>query len=226
MEKCRQSVEGVYLVTDETLEEEALLHVVGEALEAGVSAVQHREKKSSSKDFYRRALRLKKMADSRRVPFIINDRVDLALATRASGVHLGQSDLPVAEARRILGTSRIIGLSAETRHQVAAANSIDIDYLAVSPVFSTSTKMDIRTPFGLKGLKWSCNVSRHPLVAIGGINSLNAKNILDAGAVSLAVISDICRSPSPFESTRKLISIVLEHAKGRASRSRMEQKRD
>ncbi|MFW9878534.1 MAG: thiamine phosphate synthase [Candidatus Thorarchaeota archaeon] len=122
---------------------------------------------------------------------IINDRVDVAYAISADGVHLGQSDLKVSEAREILGPKAIIGLSVESVEQAIEANREDIDYIAASPVFSTKTKTNCSMPWGLNGLKQLCIVSKHPVIAIGGIDKNNAKQVIECGAKGVAVISAI-----------------------------------
>ena len=138
------------------------------------------------------------------VPLIINDRVDIALASGANGVHIGQSDMPYKTARRLMGPDSIIGLSVETWEDVITAQDLSVDYIGVSPVFSTPTKTDTKEPWGIAGLERIKAYSRHPLVAIGGINVSNTARIIRAGADSIAVVSAICSAENPFEATRRL----------------------
>ncbi len=197
---------SLYLVTDRRmLKGLTLTELVGKAINGGVSVVQLREKDSSSREFYELALALKKIMPGD-VPLIINDRVDIALAAGADGVHLGQSDLPVKIARELLGPEAIIGLSVENLEQLEEARNLPVDYLAISPVFPTPTKTDFSSPaaWGLEGLGQARSLTNLPLVAIGGINEENAAEVVGAGADGLAVVSAICASPDPEQAARAL----------------------
>lgn len=182
-----------------------LEQTVLEAVENGVSMVQLREKDCSSEEFIYLAKRLHRMLKQYNVPLIINDRIDVALAADAEGVHVGQSDSSVDEARRILGPSKIIGLSVETLEQAVDANSYDIDYIAVSPVFRTPTKRDTNDGFGIDGLSMVASFSKHPVVAIGGIHKDNASEIMNAGADAIAVVSEIMAAKEPGKATAELL---------------------
>lgn len=196
---------SLYLVTDRRmLRGLELIELVIKAAAGGVTVVQLREKDCSSREFYELAIALRKNMPSD-VPLIINDRVDIALAARADGVHLGQSDLPVNVARELLGPEAIIGLSVETFDQLETAKSLPVDYLAVSPVFPTPTKTDFSSPaWGLAGLRRARASTSLPLVAIGGINETNAGEVIQAGADGLAVVSAICASSDPEQAARNL----------------------
>jgi thiamine-phosphate pyrophosphorylase len=197
---------GVYLVTDQTLcLGRPLASIVADAVRAGVACVQLREKMASTREFLNQALALKPVLASAGIPLIINDRVDIALAAGADGVHLGQSDMPYDAARRLMGSNAIIGLSVETWADVEAAQNLDVAYLGVSPVFATPTKTDTRSPWGLDGLARIRAYSRHSLVAIGGLNAANAKEIIRAGADAVAVVSAICSAEDPFTAARNLV---------------------
>ena len=202
-------MQGLYLVTDRGLcgdrpvEEVILLAVMG-----GVSCVQLREKEMPLNLFIEEAIRIKEIVRPFSVPLIINDSVDVALASGADGVHVGQSDMPFAEVRRLLGEKAIIGLSVETWEDVKKAQGLDADYLGVSPVFPTPTKTDTKTAWGLEGLSRIKAYSRHRLVAIGGINMKNAADVIRAGADSIAVVSAICAAPDPYEAARALTSLI------------------
>ncbi len=181
---------SLYLVTDrDLLQGKDFLATVRQAVEGGVTMVQLREKKADSLQFYRMAMDLKKMLAEFKVPLIINDRLDIALAVDADGVHLGQSDLPCAVARKILGKDKIIGLSIESAEQCLDLEAID--YIAFSPVFATNTKDDISLPLGLDGVKEISSLANLPGVAIGGINEENASGVIEAGADGVAVVSAI-----------------------------------
>ena len=200
----------LYLVTDRGLcpEGRSLVQTVKEAVEGGVTMVQLREKDIDTRTFIEEALELKALLGPLGVPLIINDRVDVALASDADGVHIGQSDMPYAIARRLLGPDRIIGLSVENMDQVAQANALDVDYIGVSPVFATPTKTDTARPFGLEGLREAVNLSHHPTVAIGGMNALTAADVMATGTDGIAVVSAIIAAPDPRAAAEELKNIV------------------
>jgi len=203
------SLGELYLVTDRTLSgERPLEEVVARAVRGGVSIVQLREKEASTRFFVEAAARMKQLLDPLGIPLIINDRVDVALAVGAAGVHIGQEDMPYPLARRLLGPRAIIGLSVETEEQVLEAEAYDVDYLAVSPVFLTPTKTDTRGSWGLEGLARVRRLSRHRLVAIGGLNAANAAQAIAAGADSIAVVSAICAAPNPDTAAAELNQII------------------
>lgn len=200
----------LYLVTDRGLcpEGRSLVQTVKEAVEGGVTMVQLREKDIDTRTFIEEALELKALLGPLGVPLIINDRVDVALASDADGVHIGQSDMPYSIARRLLGPDRIIGLSVENMDQVAQANALDVDYIGVSPVFATPTKTDTARPFGLDGLREAVKLSHHPTVAIGGMNALTAADVMAAGTDGIAVVSAIIAAPDPRAAAEELKNIV------------------
>lgn len=200
---------GLMLVTDRTLSRgRPLDEVVAAAVRGGVTAVQLREKTSSGREFLALARRLKDKLDAAGVPLLINDRADVALAVEAAGAHFGQDDLPYPDARRLLGPAADIGLSVETPGQAAEAEGWDVAYLGVSPVFATATKTDTKPPWGLDGLRRLRTLTRHRLVAIGGINAANAADVLEAGADGLAVVSAICSADDPEAAARVLRGIL------------------
>ncbi len=189
---------SLYLVTDRDLSlVRPLEFIVEEAVKGGVTMVQLREKNCSSLEFYELGVRLKKVLKPYNVPLIINDRLDIALAVDADGLHIGQSDLPWDVARRLLGKDKILGLSVETMEQAEESNHQDIDYIGISPVFATPTKTDTFTPFGLEGVKAVSAISSHPNVAIGGINLENAAQVMTHGANGVAVVSAISSAENP-----------------------------
>lgn len=202
----------IYLVTDSALSKgRPLTEVVKAAVEGGVSCVQLREKTMSTRDFLDLALAVKHVLQPYNVPLIINDRIDVALACGAEGVHLGQSDLPVAHARQLLPPHVFIGWSVESMADVERALNLPVDYLGVSPVFATPTKTDTQAPWGLDGLRRVRQMTTLPLVAIGGINAGNALPVLQAGAEGLAVVSAICSADDPRQAATQLQAISLAH---------------
>ncbi len=193
----------LYLVTDRALAgPRGVAETVRLALEGGVTLVQLREKTLAREPFVEEARRLKDICHARGVPLIVNDDIAVARAAGADGVHLGQSDASVAQARETLGPDAIIGLSVESVEQ-ARASSLEIDYIAASPVFATPTKTDTASPLGLEGVRAIRRLTDKPLVAIGGINSANALEVLQAGADGLAVISAIMAAPDPRQAARE-----------------------
>jgi len=200
---------GVYLVTDRSLcRNRPLNDVVLQAVQGGVSYVQLREKDISTRLFVEEAREIKKILEPYRVPLIINDRIDVALACGAEGVHVGQDDMPYAIARKLMGPNAIIGLSVETWEDVEESQSLDVDYIGVSPIYPTPTKTDTKGAWGLEGLVKIKAFSRHPLVAIGGINENNAADVIAAGADCIAVVSAICAAADPAAATRDLKNII------------------
>ena len=163
----------------------------------GASVIQLREKRLPPVDFYEQAKAAMEVAKQRGVQLIVNDRVDVALAIGAHGVHLGQDDMPPEAARRLLGPDAIIGYSTHNLEQALAALQQPVDYIAIGPIFETSTKSDTFPVLGLEGLRAVRAVTRDlPLVAIGGITQANARDVIDAGADSVAIISALLCDPS------------------------------
>lgn len=199
----------LYLVTDRGLAgDRAIEEIVRESVEGGATMVQLREKDIDTREFIGLAMNLKKVLEPYGVPLIINDRVDVALAAGADGVHIGQSDMPYSMARRLLGPDRIIGLSVENFEQIEEANALDVDYIGVSPVFATPTKTDTSEPFGLEGLRKAVRMSVHPTVAIGGMNERTAADVMACGTDGIAVVSAIVCASNPRQATRNLLKIM------------------
>jgi len=200
---------ALYLVTDRLLSRERPIEfIVEQAVKGGVTMVQLREKNCSTLEFVKLAISLKKLLAHFRVPLIINDRLDVALASDADGLHIGQEDMPCNIARKILGNDKIIGLSVESFDQALEANNLDVDYIGISPVFVTGTKPELTSALGLAGIRKISGVSKHPVVAIGGINAKNAAEVLMAGADGLAVVSAIVSADDPMKAARELRKII------------------
>lgn len=198
MSRFNPDVLRLYLVTDQSLTRgRPLADVVAAAVQGGVTCVQLREKQLDTRAFLAQAVLLKTLLAPYGVPLIINDRIDIALACGAEGVHLGQSDMPVPAARQLLPPHVFIGWSVESMDDVRDSAALPLDYLGVSPVFATPTKTDTRTPWGLDGLAQVRAATALPLVAIGGIHAGNAQAVLRAGADSLAVVSALCAATDP-----------------------------
>lgn len=204
---------SLYLVTRrEGLGLEEFLSIILASVEGGVKAVQLREKETSARELISLGKRLLILLKPLGIPLIINDRVDIAHAVGADGVHLGQSDLSVAEARTILGKKAIIGLSVETLEQAEIAFKEDVDYLAASPIFHTHSKTDCGKPWGLNGLKQLCTISKCPVIAIGGINETNVEQIMDCGAAGVALVSAIFDATCPKKAAHTIIKRMNKYA--------------
>ena len=200
---------SLYLVTDRSLSKgRSTAEIVAAAVAGGVSCIQLREKSCGTREFLNEALALQPLLKSRNIPLIINDRLDIALAIEADGVHLGQSDMPLGRARKIAGDSLIIGISAESVDDALRAEQQGADYIGISPVFSTPTKTDIAPPLGLEGVRQIRALVDIPLVGIGGINSDNAESVLAAGADGIAVVSAIVSAADPAGAAKKLKTLI------------------
>ena len=204
---------SIYLVTDEgCLQGRALLDCVREALDGGVTLVQYRAKTASSAEMYAEALQLKALCDSFKVPLIINDRLDIAMAVGAAGVHLGQDDLPCAAARKILGEDYIIGVSAHNPAEAKAALQSGADYLGCGAVFGTATKADVKK-LGTDGLAAICKAKGLPVVGIGGVTADNYREVRAAGADGAAIVSGILAQPDIRATVRAIARVSQEFTK-------------
>lgn len=195
---------GLHLVTDSALcGERGLLAVVEAAVRGGVRVVQLREKTLATRPFVERARALKALLQPLGVPLIVNDRLDVALACGADGVHVGQEDLSPKDMRRWMPQG-LIGLSIERLDQLDAAERLPVDYYGASPVFATTTKADAAPALGLDGLRALRARTTRPLVAIGGIGAHNAGAVMATGADAVAVVSALCAAPDPEDAARRL----------------------
>ena len=198
---------SIYLVTDEAcLHGRPLLKCVEEALAAGVTLVQYRAKAADGGVLYAEACKLKELCDKYNVPLIINDRLDIALAVGAAGVHLGQDDLPCAVARRLLGEDYIIGVSAHNPAEAVQAVSEGADYLGCGAVFGTATKHDV-AKLGLENLRAIRKAVAVPMVGIGGITADNYAEVLATGADGAAIVSGILAQDDIGAVVKKLVAI-------------------
>lgn len=198
---------AVYLVTDEPGRYPSgttLLDHVAAAIDGGVSLVQFRGPAAPKVELYGQARRMRDLTRSRGVPLIINDHVDLALAVDADGAHVGQRDLPVEAARRVLGPGRLLGLSITSLPEYSAAACGLLDYLGVGPVFPTESKSDAAPATGIDLLRVIAERSPIPIVAIGGITIERAREVFAAGAAGVAVISALSQAADPAAAARAL----------------------
>lgn len=204
---------SIYLVTDDgCLQGRALIDCVREALEGGVTLVQYRAKTASSAEMYAEALQLKALCDSFNVPLIINDRLDIAMAVGAAGVHLGQDDLPCAAARKLLGEDYLIGVSAHNPAEAKAALQSGADYLGCGAVFGTATKADVKK-LGTDGLAAICKAKGLPVVGIGGVTADNYREVRATGADGAAIVSGILAQPDIRTTVEAIAKVSEEFAK-------------
>ena len=220
MSRLNPDILRLYLVTDQSLTRgRCLADVVGAAVQGGVSCVQLREKSLATREFFAQAMMLKELLAPHGVPLVINDRIDIALACCAEGVHLGQSDMPVEMARKLLPPDVFIGWSVESMDDVFHSSNLPVDYLGISPIFATPTKTDTKNAWGIDGLVQVRAFTRLPLVAIGGIHVGNAPEVLRAGADGLAIVSALCAADDPQATAEKLRAFCDEEMKAREQKN-------
>jgi len=199
----------LYFITDSRLTGRTVLEDVGSAIHAGVKIIQYREKDLTTREMIDEAGKICRLCRENDVLFIINDRVDIALAVDADGVHLGNEDMPYEAARRILGNTKIIGLTVHDVGEAIEAERIGADYIGISPIFETTTKPDAGTPAGTDLIKYIKKAVKIPFVAIGGINQDNIKSVLEAGARSIAVISAIVTKDDVEKECKKFREVII-----------------
>ena len=196
----------------------SLVDLVVDAVAGGVTMVQLRRKDNAGRAFLEQARVLVQVLRPLHVPLIVNDRVDVALAAGADGVHVGQEDMPAADARRLMGDGAFIGLSITSLEEAGALDGDVVDYVGVGPVFATPTKPDAATPLGIDGTRDVCRaLPGVPSVAIGGVSSANAAEVLATGVHGLAVVSAICGAHHPRAAAAELAELVRAARSARAS---------
>ncbi|MFT7071541.1 thiamine phosphate synthase [Patiriisocius sp. Uisw_017] len=201
----------MYVTDDSITDDTAFFKILEDALKGGTSIIQLREKSCNTLSFYNRALKTKYLCRAYGVPLIINDRIDIALAVDAAGVHIGQTDMPYSKARALLGATKIIGLSISNTEQAIGAENLKVDYIGISPIFNTSTKKsDLAPSLGIEGLKMIRPLFSKPIVCIGGIQKKNVADIIKNGANGVAVISAISKAEYPEEETKNLKEIICQ----------------
>ena len=199
----------MYVTDDSITDDTAFFKILEDALKGGASIVQLREKSGNTRSFYNRALKAKTLCHAYRIPLIINDRIDIALAADADGVHIGQTDMPYGKARALLGATKIIGLSVSNTEQAIEAENLKVDYIGISPIFNTATKKsDLAPSLGIEGLKMIRPLFSKPIVCIGGIHQNNVADIIKNGANGVAVISAISKAKYPEKETKNLKEII------------------
>lgn len=196
-----------YLVTDSGLSKKGTLSDVKEAVEAGCKIVQYREKNRSTKEMISEAAEIKRICSDKAI-FLVNDRIDVALAVDADGVHIGQDDMPIGTARKLLGENKIIGLTVHNTEEAIGAEKNGADYIGLSPIFGTSTKKDAGDGIGPVKIKEIKNAIKIPVVAIGGINKENCESVVRNGADSLVAISAVICSDGVKSEIESFIDII------------------
>lgn len=197
-----------YFVTDSALSKNGILSDVEQAVKAGCKIIQYREKNKSTKEIIEEAKKIKKMCGNKAI-FLINDGIDIALAVNADGVHLGQDDMSIQIARKLLG-KKIIGLTAHNVKEAKEAEAKGADYIGLSPIYQTSTKKDAGSACGTEMLTRVKNAVRIPVVAIGGINKENIREVIRAGADGAAAISAVLCKEDIYQEIKNFIEIIKE----------------
>lgn len=195
----------LYVILDAALIPEPASQIATKLIDAGVRLLQYRAKSASARDTLETAKQLAQIARSANVTFLLNDRPDIAHLAQADGVHVGQEDLTVEQARSIVGPDRWVGVSTHNRQQFAQAAASSADYVAIGPIFATTSKANPDPVVGLDLLRELRPLTKKPIVAIGGIRLEHAAEVIEAGADSVAVISDILKAPDPAQQARQFI---------------------
>jgi thiamine-phosphate pyrophosphorylase len=201
---------GLYFITDRNLTNKTIISDAISAINAGVKIIQYREKELSTREMYQEAKVIREITKDKGTILIINDRIDIALAVNADGVHIGQDDMPFEIAKEILGADKIIGLTVHNVDEAIVAEKLGADYLGVSPIFSTTTKKDAGKPAGLELIKKIKENVKTPLVAIGGINYDNIDEVLKVGIRNVAVISAIITKDDVENECKKFMGKIRE----------------
>ncbi|MBX9957303.1 thiamine phosphate synthase [Peribacillus simplex] len=200
---------SLYLVTEESIAIEELTKIIAESVSGGVSIVQLREKNNSSLSFYKKASALKQLLNELSIPLIINDRVDIALAVGADGIHIGQDDLPLPVVKKMVPEDMIVGVSVSTLEEALEAERNGADYIGVGSVFPTKTKQDA-TLMALEDLGEICRSVSIPAVAIGGITADNMSALSNSGLSGTAVVSAIMNADNPKTASESLLKIIKD----------------
>lgn len=202
----------LYLViSEEACRGRHILWVAEEAIKGGVDLVQLREKHKTTPEFTALAIKLKALLDKHNVPLIINDNIEVAMKINAAGIHVGNSDIPPSHVKQLWPECGLLGYSVEYIEQLSGIEMHYANHLGISPVFSTATKTDTVTEWGLDGITKIRNLTHKPLVAIGNINAANAKAIMNAGADCLAVVSAICGADDPRLAAMEIKNQIKEY---------------
>ncbi len=208
----RHDIIGLHVITDESLMKgRTHLQIAEAAALGGAKVIQYRDKNASGRKMYETALALRELTAKSGVVFIVNDRVDIAAAANADGAHIGQEDVPLEAARRILGNEKIIGVSANSLEEALEAEKGGADYIGLGPIFETATKTDTDAAIGLEGLKKVAAALSIPAIAIGGIKQEHVQPIMRNGAGGIAVISAVVCAKDMVLATREIVNTLNEN---------------
>lgn len=200
----------LYGITDRTwLNGRTLVDVVEDSIKGGVTFLQLREKELAYEEFLKEAFEIKTITDKYKIPFVINDNIDIALACNADGVHVGQTDMQAGRVRRLIGDDKILGVSVQTVEEAKIAIDNGADYLGVGAMFVTNTKADASV-MSMEALKKVCDSVSIPVVAIGGINETNMLKLKDTGIAGVSIISAIYAKPDIFEASKQLLELAKQ----------------
>lgn len=199
---------GLYFITDRELSKKNPVDDAKAAIKGGVKVVQYREKSASTRQIIEECKEIKRICKKGNALFLINDRIDVALAVDADGVHLGQEDMPYWHCRKLLGKNKIIGLSAHSVKDAIKNQELGADYTSIGPIYYTATKKSAKLPIGLEPIRQLKNRLKIPFAAIGGINESNIHNVLEAGARNVAMISAIVAKENVEEAVRGFIGKI------------------
>ncbi len=209
--KKLKNIKGIYLILDRKLAgERSYREIIEKTSKHGVKIVQLREKGITDRQYIETAIEIKDVCRKNNVLFIVNDRIDIALASKADGVHLGQDDMPVEYARKILGKNKIIGISAGNEEELKYALNSDVDYISPGPVFPTATKNDAGKPIGIEFVKLTLSKTDKPVIPIGGIDLQNVRELSKIGINKVAVISAILKANNIETETLTLYQNLLK----------------
>ena len=201
----------LHVITDTTLQSRFTHAELAElAIQGGADTVQFRQKQGTTRELVATAQAMQKVCEAHKVPLIVNDRADIALAVGAAGAHFGQDDMRVSIGRRILPTETIIGASARTEEKILEAITEGADYIGFGPIYGTTSKPDAEPAKGLERLRWMCDIAACPVIAIGGIGVETAGDVIRAGAHGIAVISAVCAHSEPDVATQDLLNEIQE----------------
>ena len=199
----------LHVITDTTLQSRFTHTELAElAIQGGADTVQFRQKQGTTRELVATAQAMQSVCERHKVPLIVNDRADIALAVGATGAHFGQDDMPVSIGRRILPAKAVIGASARTEEKILEAITEGADYIGFGPIYGTSSKPDAETAKGLERLRRMCDIAACPVIAIGGIGIETAGDVIRAGAHGIAVISAVCAHPEPHIATQALLNEI------------------
>ncbi len=207
----------LYVILDAALLTTSEQDIAKKLMGAGVRLFQYRNKRGSSRELLQASSALASELAPQGATFFVNDRPDVAYLSGASGVHIGQHDLPVAESRAVLGPGKLLGVSTHNLEQFRAAAATDADYIAIGPVFATESKANPDPVVGTDMIRKARQLTQKPIVAIGGITLDRAKKVIEAGANSVAVISDILLAPDPAKRARQFLDLLEPSANAKNS---------